>query len=140
MEIVLIATSLEPKLTRREGEAKPCSCPRSPAPHASALCLLTVTPAGPRPLTTTLWVACTCYAVNILKHRSDFFPCVCVCVWNFSPFCSVFKVVAGTPLLTTPNSFLSKPLSGSCRAQRIVPGAVSWQFLMEGIRLRWTRC
>lgn len=31
--------------------------------------------------------------------------CICVCVCNFSPFCSVFKVVAGTPLLTTPNSF-----------------------------------
>lgn len=90
MEIVLIATSLEPKLTRREGEGKPCPCPRSPAPHASALYLLTVTPAGPRPLTTTLWVACTCYAVNILKHRSDFFPCVFVCVCVISPLFAVF--------------------------------------------------
>lgn len=101
-----IATSLEPKLTWREGEGKPCSGPRSQAPHASALDLLTVTPVGQPPLTTTLWVACTCYAVNILKHGSDFFPCVFMCVWNFSLLCSVFKVVAGTPSLATPNSFI----------------------------------
>ena len=63
VEIALLATALEPKPTRKEASRSPAPpppgtlrpVPRPPKPSDHRL--LTVGPAGRRPLTTTLWVA-----------------------------------------------------------------------------------
>lgn len=91
VETVLMATSLEPTLTGREGE-KPGPSPRSPSPHPTALPAppVTVGPALHGPLTTTLWVAWRCSAVNILKQGSDF--SMCILFYGVPPFFFPFSI------------------------------------------------